>query len=136
MNKKADIKRIYHHYKMWEDYKEGFYDNCSGKDKELKTQSVINMFSSPELTREYMTRVINEWTYSCQHNLSNSAVNKIAYIGQAACCLFNSVPNTVTMSAWSLVPKEDQEVANQIAKEVLNEWESKNKNIQVCLSIY
>ena len=32
------MKRIYHPYWLWEDYKAGFYDNCSG---ELKKQLIL-----------------------------------------------------------------------------------------------
>ena len=27
------MKRIYHPYWLWEDYKAGFYNNCSGETK-------------------------------------------------------------------------------------------------------
>ena len=58
MNSKADLKRIYHPYWLWEDYKAGFYNNCSGKEKEEKIKSVIKMFNNAELTEKYMNRVI------------------------------------------------------------------------------
>jgi len=136
MNEKTDLNRIYHHYEMWEDWKHGFYNNASGSEKEKYKNISINMFNSEELTRQNMRRVINEWVCSCEHNLTNKGMNKIAYIGQAACCIYGGVPSTVTMECWSLLPKEVQDRSNKIAEEIIKEWINNNKNIQLCLNIY
>lgn len=127
------MNRIYHPYWRWEDFKAGFYDNCSGDKKTILIKSVIEMFSSEELTRTNMYRV-QEWQYSCEHNLTNISLNRIAYIGQSACCIYASVPSTVTMEAWSLLSKDIQTRSDLIAEEFLNYWLEKNKRIQLCLN--
>ncbi len=127
------MNRIYHPYWKWEDFKAGFYDNCSGDKKTILIKSVIEMFSSEELTRTNMYRV-QEWQYSCEHNLTNISLNRIAYIGQSACCIYASVPSTVTMEAWSLLSKDIQTRSDLIAEEFLNYWLEKNKRIQLCLN--
>ena len=135
MNKSLKTKRVYHPYNRWEDYKHGFYDSCSGKEKDIKINKVIEMFSSEELTVEYMNLVIEKWKYSCEHNLTNESLNQIAYIGQSACCLYAEIPNSVTMEAWSKLPKEVQDRSNSIAEKVIKKWNDKNKLIQLCLSL-
>lgn len=120
---------------MWEDYKCGFYDNCSGEVKEKHIVKVLEMFNSEDLTTQYMKKVITEWKYSCEHNLTNEALNKIAYIGQAACCIYAGIPCTVTMEAWSLLSKDVQNRSDSIAEKTLNTWISNNKFIQLCLNI-
>lgn len=129
------MKRIYHPYWLWEDYKFGFYDNCSGETKKQYLKDVVSFFNDPYLTEEYMKRVVDEWIYSCEHNFTNEAMNKIAYLGQSAVCLWKGIPNTVTMEAWSLLTKEVQNRSNEIAKEIINYWINKNKNIQLCLKL-
>lgn len=129
------MNRIYHPYWMWEDFKAGFYDNISGEQKKEMINKVVELFSDNEITRKYMIRVIDEWVFSCQHNLSNESLNRIAYLGQGACCLFAGVPSTITMEAWSLVSKENQDKADGIAKDVLNIWINRNKKIELCLSL-
>lgn len=129
------LKRVYHPYWLWEDYQKGFYNNCSGSVKQSKINSCINMFNSYELTKEFMYKVVNEWKYSCEHNLTNESVNKIAYIGQGACCLYDGIPNTVTMECWSKLSKEVQERSNILAEEVINYWYEQNKYIQLCLNL-
>ena len=129
------MERIYHPYTRWEDYKAGFYDNCSGEEKSNLIQKGIEMFNSEKLTKENMLRVVNEWIFSCEHNLSNPAVNKIAYIGQGACCVYAGIPSTVTMELWNKLDKKTQERANLIALKTIEKWKGQNKFIQLCLNI-
>ena len=129
------MKQIYHRYEVWEDHKHGFYNNLSGSEKEGKIQLVIEMFSDASKTREMMNRVVNEWKFSCEHNLTNNGLNKIAYIGQSACCLYGEIPATITMEAWSLLPKDIQDRSDMIAQKAINQWIKQNKNLQLCLSI-
>ncbi len=122
------MDRIYHHYEKWEDYKAGFYDNISGKNKELLIKKVAELFSSKDLTEKFMLKAAKEWRHSCEHNLSNTSLNKIAYLGQAACCLYANIPSTITMFAWSKVPIEHRNEADKIAEKVLKAWELQQKN--------
>lgn len=117
------MNRIYHRYEKWECHKNGFFNNSSGEEKKKKTEKVIELFSNPELTKKYMQRVIDEWKYSCEHNLSNEAMNKIAWLGQSACCIYDKIPSTITMEAWHKVPKEFRDIADSIAKEIINQYE-------------
>lgn len=129
------MNRIYHPYWKWEDYPCGFYNNCSGSVKDELIQKGIEMFNSEKLTRENMFFVVDNWKFSCEHNLSNPSINKIAYIGQGACCVYASIPSTVIMELWSKLSKEVQERANGIAKEAIERWNNQNKFIQLCLNI-
>ena len=127
--------RIYHPYWRWEDFKAGFYNNCSGEEKKILINKGIEMFNSEKLTLENMYRVINEWKYSCEHNFTNPSLNKIAYIGQGACCLYANIPSTATMEIWNMLEKKVQDRANNNAEKVLNHWIINNKMIQLCLNL-
>jgi hypothetical protein len=135
MNEKVSTKRIFHPYTMWEDYKAGFYDNCSGDKKTEVLQRSIDMFNSMDLTKKNMNLVIETWKYSCEQNLTNPSMNKIAYIGQGACCIYGGVPATITMEAWSHLTDEVKDRSNELAKEVITKWNNNNKKIQLCLNI-
>lgn len=128
-------KRIYHPYWLWEDYKNGFYDNISGIKKIELQEKSIELLSNAKLCREFMMKVISNWKYSCEHNFTNDSLNKIAYLGQSACCIYAGVPNSITIECWSKLTKEQQKEADSIALEVISIWESKNKNIQLCLKL-
>lgn len=129
------MQRIYHPYWLWEDYKAGFYENISGEQKKEMISKVLELFNSESLTKEFMNKVITDWKYSCEHNLTNESLNKIAYIGQGACCIYAGVPNTITMEAWNLLDKEIQNIANNIAEKTIETWTNENKRIQLCLKL-
>ena len=71
-----------------------------------------------------MLAVVNKWKHSCEHNLTNNSMNKVAYIGQAACAYYAEIPSTVTMEAWNKLTPEVQERSNNIAEEVINIWKN------------
>jgi len=127
--------RIYHPYWRWEDYKAGFYNHCSGEEKKILIKKGVEMFNSEKLTLINMYKVINEWKYSCEHNFTNPSLNKIAYIGQAACCIYAYIPSTITMELWNMLEKDIQNRANNNALEVLDTWINNNKKIQLCLNL-
>ena len=121
-----EINRIYHPWDLWEDHKNGFYDNISGKNKKDMINKVVEVFTNSELTEKLMTKVVKEWKYSCEHNLTNYQMNRVAWLGQAACCIFAGIPCTITMEAWSLVEKDKRDIADSIAEKIIKEWEVKN----------
>lgn len=122
------MKRIYHHYLKWEDYKNGFYDNCKREKKQYYISKVIELFNDKDLTKVYMEKVINDWFYSCEHNLTNDSMNRIAYIGQAACCIYAGVPCDVTMRAWKILSQDVRNRSDIIAKKTIKKWELKKKS--------
>ena len=127
--------RIYHPYWKWEDYEAGFYDNCSGEIKKHYIEKIIEMFNSEKLTKENMFHIVDNWKYSCEHNLTNPAMNHIAYVGQAACCNYCKAPSTITMECWSMLSKEVQQRANKNALEAIDRYKNNNKIIQLCLNL-
>jgi hypothetical protein len=124
-----ELKQVYHPYNLWEDHKHGFYNNISGGNKTLMISQVVELFSHPSNTNLYMNRVLKEWPNSIEHNFTNPAMNKVAYLGQAACCLFANIPSTVTMEAWHQVPENYREIANQLAEDCIDKW---IKNYELC----
>lgn len=127
------MDRIYHRFENWECYKNGFFKNISTKDKETLSSKVLELFNDNEKTEIYMMKVISEWHYSCQHNLTNLALNRVAWLGQAACCLYAKIPYTITMENWKYVKHENQLIACAIAEKIILEYEK--QNLQLCLNI-
>lgn len=123
-----DIEQVYHPWHLWEDHKHGFYNNVSGLNKKKLEANVLELFSNESMTLMFMTSVIDNWVYSCEHNFTNPSINKIAYLGQAACCLAYKVPATVTMSYWRNIPLESRGKADKIAKKLIDNWIKNYKN--------
>lgn len=121
--------RIYHRFELWECFKNGLYENKSGLNKEECILKVIDFFSQQIVTEIYMKKVISEWHYSCEHNLSNLSLNRIAWLGQSACCLYAKIPYNITMEAWSHVEKGNQKKADSIALSIIEKYEKRFTNV-------
>lgn len=127
------MKRVYHRYENWECYKSGFFSNISGPEKTQLELKVIEMFSSSDTTEKYMREVVEKWVNSCEHNLSNISLNRVAWLGQAACCLYAKIPYKITMNHWRFLDKERQKISCDIAEKIILEFEESFKKRQLCL---
>lgn len=115
-------KQIFHHFSKWEDYKMGFYDStCENVNEHI--QKSIDLLSDQKKFKKFAEKLIIDWKFSCEQNLTDPSLNKIAYIGQGACCIANSTPSFVTRLAWSYIEEENQKKANKTAKKILKKWQ-------------
>jgi len=79
-----------------------------------------------------LEHVINEWKHSCEHYLTNSAMNRIAWLGQAAMCYATGVP-AAFRSGFFLLTDEQREEANEAALAALNKWMLANGRDEVTM---
>lgn len=129
----SDKDRIFHTYDKWECYHAGFYksskEGMTATECEEEYRKVI---SDEKQFRKALAGVIKNWKFSCEHYLSNAAMNRIAYLGQAALCYARGIPS-VFRGGFNLLTPEQQDNANNIALEYLNKWLSKNGRLEVDL---
>ena len=82
-----DTDRIFHTYDKWECHKAGFYaSKREGWTNEQCKEEFIRILSDQELFDFILTKVTKEWKHSCEHYLTNRAMNRLAWLGQAAVC--------------------------------------------------
>jgi ParB-like chromosome segregation protein Spo0J len=118
----SDPLRRFHTFDKWECHKAGFYNSTvEGKSREELVDNFADFFRHPTAFRDAVNRVVVDWPNSCEHYLTNSAMNRIAWLGQAACCYAKGIPSTFC-SGWSLLTDDQQKRANEIALEALNQW--------------
>jgi len=129
-----DPSRIFHTFDKWECFKHGFYEN-SVKDKSNAEceQIFIDVLSNLDLFETLLQRVISEWKYSCEHYLTNKAMNRLAYLGQACVCLHSGVPAAYS-GAWFKLDKTQRDEANKMALKYLNLWLKTNNRKEISLS--
>jgi hypothetical protein len=121
-----DETRIFHTYDKWENVEYNFYGaehskwsklQCEHKYKELMTDIVE--------FKKVLLNVTSEWKHSCEHNLTNRSLNRIAWLGQAAMAYKYNIP-CIYSSGWQLLSEIEQGKANSIALDVLNLWLNNN----------
>lgn len=118
----SDENRVFHTYDKWECYAAGFYathlDGVSKADGELLFAEFLK---DDAAFRESLGHVIATWKHSCEHYLTNTAMNRLAWLGQAACCYTKGVPSCYR-AGWFRLTEQEQSKANATALEYLNRW--------------
>jgi len=120
------MKRIYHPYQDWEDYKNGMWRKETPENEKHLLDKAIDFTGNHEEYGAAMIRVINEWPVTCQHNLTDTTQNRKAFIGHAACCLAFKCPEYITREAWGYLTKKQQDDANKQAEKAIMLWEKIN----------
>jgi len=114
--------RIFHTYDKWECEKAGMYaQNFEGFTAAQCEEKYRAFLADSDLFRSAANKVISEWKHSCEHYLTNFAMNRIAWIGQSAMCYQTGVPSRYC-AGYNLLTDEQKEEANNVALDVLNDW--------------
>ena len=118
--------RIFHTFDKWECHKAGFYkptkEGWSHKECEEEFKRIL---SDQKLFGEILSKVIVEWKNSCEHYLTNTSMNRIAWLGQPAVCYNSGVPSRYS-GAWMDMDKKIREKADNTALTYLNKWMNVN----------
>lgn len=118
----SDKNRIFHTFDKWECYKAGFYNTSKpGMTKEGCENEYYLFLKNEREFRNALDFIINNWEKSCEHYLTNNSMNRIAWLGQASLCYAKGIPS-VFRAGFHLLNELEQEKANEIALEYLNEW--------------
>lgn len=126
------IKRIYHTWDKWECYPKGFYEDKvpSGKTVEEWEEEYRCFLSDDVRFSNALEIVLATWINSCEHYLTNSSMNRIAWLGQAAACEALGLPARFK-GGYNLLTDEDKSKANNIALVYLNKWLVANGSSEV-----
>ena len=116
--------RIYHPYFLWEESKHNMWGKVDNREEYLK--KAISFTSRHKIYGRYMLRVVKQWKYSCEHNLSDTAQNRQAWIGHAACALAFNCPEDIVREAWHCLTDEQRKLANLEADKAIQLWENKH----------
>lgn len=121
MDKKPIVK-IWHPWYKWECFKAGFFGPFpDGMNKTKGEQLFKEFFITNNLFADSLEKVLKEWTFSTEHNLTSATLNKIAWSGQAACCYAWGIPADCR-SGYRLLTLAQQKEADEIARRLLINW--------------
>lgn len=117
------IKRVYHHYEKWEDYLNGMWRKVTPEEEKEYLQKAIEFTGDHKLYGSWMQKVIKSWPLACEHNLTDTGMNRRAWVGHAAVSLAFNCPEYITRMAWWHLTKEQQDLANSQADRAIEKWE-------------
>jgi ParB-like chromosome segregation protein Spo0J len=125
--------RVFHTYENWECYKAGFYaTTVEGMSADECKESYREFLSAPKRFADALEHVVSEWKNSCEHYLTNEAMNRIAWLGQAAACYALHIPSSFR-GGFGLLTREQQDEANEVALAYLNKWMTANNRPEVTM---
>lgn len=118
-----DDNRIFHTHDKWECAKAGFYETKppSGMTAPECKEAYRVLLVDIDRFEAALDGVTSEWVYSCEHYLTNSAMNRIAWLGQAALCYEMGIPAEYR-GGFTYLSEGQQEAANISALKYLNKW--------------
>jgi ParB-like chromosome segregation protein Spo0J len=131
----SDPQRIFHTYDTWECYKAGFYNTTKPGMTKKQCEEVYRDFLADLIQfSEALEHIITEWQHSCEHYLTNTEMNRIAWLGQAALCYAKGIP-AAYRGGFNLLTDQQQKEANGVALEYLNKWLKANGREEVTMEI-
>lgn len=126
-------ERIFHTYDKWECEKAGLYKtSVAGMTSEQCKEAYREFLSDLDRFKAASDKVITEWKNSCEHYLTNFAMNRIAWIGQASMCYETGIPSKFC-GGFSLLTDEQKDAANKVALDALNKWLTSNGRSEVTM---
>lgn len=126
MKKNKNIKPVWKNYSNWECYKNGMYQN--GHDREIIKQC-YEILTNNNLKEEMIDTTIS-YEVATKVNFTNRMFNPISWLGQATCNRLINAKAQEVCEAWMSMTKEQQDWANNIAKEVIEEWRQNYESLQ------
>lgn len=116
------MTRVYHRYENWEDYLDGMWRLLPKPEEDAMLKAAIDFTGDAKLYGSFMRRVVREWPISCEHNLTNEGMNRLAWIGHSACSMALRCPEYITRRAWGFLSQDQRDQANAEARAALDEW--------------
>lgn len=115
------VKRVYIRWEFWECFKNGMYQTEKLDEKKLLKKAI--KFTGNHI--EYgnaMKEVVAKWKFTMLHHLTNSSINKRAFLGQCACSFKIGCPESIIRIAWKELTDEQRELADKVAQETIDEY--------------
>lgn len=129
----SDPNRIFHTFDKWECKNFNFYGTkVEGMKKEECEEKYAEFLSDLDLFEKSLESVTSEWKNSCEHYLTNTAMNRIAWLGQASVAYKYQIPCKFC-GGFNLLNNDQQEKANEMALKYLNKWLSENNLDEVSM---
>lgn len=120
------MKRIWHPYTKWEDWHAGMWRRLLPQEEPPFVERAIAFTGDARLYGSFMFRVVQEWPFSSEHNLTERSMNRRAWVGHAAACLAFGCPEYLTRRAWWMLSQEQRDAADHQATLAILAWERRN----------
>lgn len=127
------INRVYIPYSEWEDFTNGMWRSLDKYQEPEMISKAVAFTENWELYGGGMAEVIEAWPKTMLNSLTNTSVNRRAFLGHCACQYKIKVPEYLVRVAWGILTDKQRFDADAIAQQHINNWvksyERKNRKI-------
>lgn len=123
------MTEVFAPYWEWEDYMHGMYEPPEAGDLERLAGLAASMLSDAGWFGATARQVVEAWPVASAVNLTSRTSNRRAWVGQASCSFGLRVPEVATRAAWKTLAQGVRDVANDVADEVIREYERERAEI-------
>lgn len=118
--KNGRIKKIYHPYQKWEEHKKKMWVTPSKEEVKNLLPKVVEFTGNHIEYGRAMLEVIKFWKYSCEDKLTDTNLNRKAWLGHAACCYKFGWSESLVRLAWGKLTNQQRLLANKQAERAIN----------------
>lgn len=118
--KKNRLERVYHPIALWEEMQFNMWGTVS--DRPSWVQKAFEFTADHRLYGSWMRRVVSDWPVSCENALTDTNLNRKAWVGHAACAYAIQCPEDIVREAWGRLTDEQQLLANREAERAIAAW--------------
>lgn len=106
-------------------------------DEEIYLSKAVEFMKDHKLFGKWMMQVTKMWKVACEQNLTDTSMNRRAWMGQSACNLAIGCPEYITRLAWWQLTDEEKRLANNEADKAISQWEFNHVSFSGCqISIF
>lgn len=111
--------RVFIDYRNWECFNNGMYRTETNK---IYYKKAIKFMSDTDKFKKAMEYVILNWKNTMIHHLTNSSINKRAFLGQCACSYAIDCPEQIVIIAWKELTDEQRINADLEAQKLIDNY--------------
>ncbi len=127
------LKQQWVPYTEWEDWLNGMWGKASANDEPKMLQHAIEFTGDHEKYGDAMGAVIHAWPRTMLNSLTNTSINRRAFLGHCAVTFATGIPEYITRMAWKQLTNEQRELADAQAQKHINEYERQNSRVHIDL---
>lgn len=120
--------RVYKPYWVWEDYKNGMWRKVDKNTEIVLLDMAIKFTGNHVLYGNAMSQVASSWKNTMLNSLTNTSINRRAFLGHCACQYKINCPEYVTRMAWRELTDKQRRLADLVAQKTIDKWEINYKN--------
>ena len=118
----ASVKQVWVQYTLWEDFQAGMWRRVTPEEHKLLLPIAVDFTANSVMYGKAMSEVLVAWPNTMLNGLTNSSINRKAFLGHCACCYKIQMPESVTRAAWWMLTEQQRIDADEQAMINIESW--------------